>query len=580
MKIPKPASARDPESPLARALRSALDAPARAGRSSHPSEDELARYLRRELSPDERDRFESHVAGCASCSEELVLAVQVEDDAARAAGAAPDVAGAVAPHPRAAGRPAAPAARSAAYRPRRSGRRIWMRIAAGAVLVTGTVLLAAAGSRIVLGKLQPMLLDGLAGLAERDVSGGGASLVLASGPGVRLEAVAIAEDPRFGGGEFARATAATLRLDPGALLRGRVRGAIHLDEPRVQLIRNDRGQWNVETLAGGRVGAAVRAGDLPGAERQAREREAAGARAKERLVRLTSASIADGTLEISDHLGDGSELVLRGVDLRYSSPDPHAPAALDLVGRVGDDAGRVAFRGEIGPFEGAATPRYRFPEVVLQSLPLERVPGAPVDVSGELTFDGELASSGSGYDAIVRNASGAGDLGLCCGALHERNLAAELLASIGADAGAAGSPGAVLEQAAQSPAIASVLAQSATPFEEISGRVTIAGGSLGFSDLAVASDLFRATATGSLSSAGALDARGSVTLSPAVSAAVADALPGARMLLAQGKSIEVPFTVTGTWPDVRVEVDVVPALASLARPLDPRRLLLALRVAG
>ena len=89
-------------------------------------------------------------------------------------------------------------------------------------------------------KLEPMMLAGMSDALGRKVGGGDASLVLAGGPGVKLANVSIAEDPRFGGGDFATARSAALRLDPGALLRGQIRGDVHLDGPTVYLLRDPR----------------------------------------------------------------------------------------------------------------------------------------------------------------------------------------------------------------------------------------------------------------------------------------------------------------------------------------------------
>jgi hypothetical protein len=572
---------------LSRALAAALDAPAGHEDARHPDEGTLARYLTRELEVEARDALERHVAACARCAAELAVAAAVEADAAaEAAGAGAALGGA----PPASGTMSAPSrGTSRAERASRQARveraprrlRSLFRIAAvlAVVLLAGGVL----ASRWALGRLQPVLVDGLAGVLSRQVSGGDASLVLAGGPGLRLEDLRIAEDPSFGGGDFAAVHGAVLRLDPGEILRGRVRGAVQLDRPALQLVRDRSGRWNVETLAGRRGGRAATpdassaaARSLPGAdERRVRE-------AKERLVRLTSASIEDGTLEITDRSRDGRELVLRDVELSYASPDPRAPGSIELRGTLGTgEAQKIALRGEIGPFEGDATPRWELDEVLVQSLPLADVPGTPRTLAGELTFSGTLASEGSGIDTVVRNASGKGDLGLCCGELRERNLVAELVAALGRETDAGGGTAAtLLERARRVPVLSAALAQTDTPFEDIAGSVAIAAGTVTFDGLALDSSLFHASATGSLSSAGALDVHGTVTLTPAATTALVDLLPEARRLFAAGSELEVPFKVAGRWPDVRLEVDVKTAIARAVRGIDPRSLALLPRVAG
>ena len=504
----------------------------------------------------------------------------VDPPAQVAAAAAPATSGSrPAPVPAPPARPGATRLPAGPSRPATRRRRSWLRIAASITIVFGALAVAAAaGSRIVLGRLQPALLDGMGGLLARKVSGGDTSIVLAGGPGLQMNDVAIAEDPEFGTGSFAQVRSAALHLDPGALLRGQVRGAVQFDEPVVHLLRDTQGRWNVETLSGrGHVPAGTPATVVAAAA--STQAVQAG---KERMVRLTSASVKNGVLQISDRRGKGSDVTLRNVDLSYSSTDPTASAAVSLAGTVGSDTQRITLRGEIGPFEGSAQPRYRFDEVALQSLPLSDIPGAPAALSGELTFNGTLASSGSGLDTVMANASGDGAVGLCCGELRERNLTSELLAAITqhADGDAVAASADLLARARRTPAFAATVALDATPFQDISGSVTIAGGNVRFQDLVVDTTLFQATAAGSLSRGGTLDARGTVALTPDATAAIVALLPEAQRVFGAGSKLEVPFTVAGTWPNVRVQVDVRSALARLFRPLDPRSLVLLQRVAG
>jgi hypothetical protein len=568
-----------PDDVLARALRSVLDeAPDAAG--EHPSEAQVAAYVARELSAAEIEHLERHLATCASCTDELLAATAVEDEvraqATRVADRA-EVAASMASARTAAERSggtrrdrADRAASIPGTAPRVKRRRSWLRIAASVTIVFGALAIAAAaGSRIVLGKLQPMLLDGMGGVLARKVSGGGTSIVLAGGPGLEMNDVAIAEDPQFGSGSFAQVRSAALHLDPSALLRGQVRGAVHFDEPVVHLLRDVQGRWNVESLSG-----KARAG-MTGTTGAGATGAQVAHGGKERLVRLTSASVENGVLQISDRSGKGSDVTLRNVDLSYTSPDPRAAAAVTLAGTIGGETQRIAFSGEIGPFEGDQQPRYRFDEVALESLPLADIPGAPADLTGKLTFSGKLASSGSGFDTVMANASGDGAVGLCCGELRERNLSAELVAALTRQASGDPANGAdVLAQARRSPALAATLSLHTTPFEDISGSVTIASGKVSFQDLAIDTPLFQASAAGSLSHVGAMDVAGTVALTPAATAAIVQLLPDARSVFGAATRLEVPFTVAGTWPNVRVKVDVRTALARLTRPLDPRGLLL------
>jgi len=570
---------------FARALRGALGCAPDAAAGAHPSDGRLAAYLAHELDEGALDELERHLASCAACTDELVAAVAVEDEVRAQAARISDVPAA----PAARTQPAAstaPASRFDAARrlagatriPRVKRRRSWLRIAASVTIVFGAlVVAAAAGSRVLLARLEPVLVDGMASVLGRKVSGGDAAIVLAGGPGLRMNGIDIAEDPQFGSGSFAQVRSAKLQLDPGALLRGNVRGAVHLDEPVVHLLRDVSGRWNVESLSGkGLASSALGDGVTISGKAPAPSDQ------NERMVRLTSASVEDGVLEINDRTGSGRDVTLRNVDARYANADPRKPATISFASTVGSETQRIALRGEIGPFEGGAAPRYRFDEVILQSLPLADIPGAPADLSGELTFKGTLASEGSGFDTVMMNASGDGDLGLCCGELRELNLTAELLAALTqhTDGDAAAAAADVLARARKSPALAAVLALDATPFEDISGAVALAGGSVTFEGLAVETSLFQASAMGSVSRAGAIEAVGTLALTPAATAAIVALLPEAQRLFGAGAKLEVPFSIAGNWPDVAVRVDVHTAIARWVAPLDPRSLVLLRHVAG
>lgn len=574
---------------FARSLRAALDRP--QADDAHPDEGRIAAYVAHELDEAATEHLEAHLATCERCAAELVAVLAVEDDAQLAASFAPEVRAAAeaassAVSARTAVRHDADAARrgATASRGRTTARltrrgRSWLRIAASVTIVFGALAVAAAaGSSVLLRKLEPMMLSGMSDVLGRKVGGGDASLVLAGGPGVRLANVTIAEDTRFGG-EFASVRSAALQLDPGALLRGQVRGDVHLDGAKVQLLRDAGGTWNVETLSGrGAAAAAVGGGVALG--KAAKDGAAA---AKERTVRLASASISNGTLEIRDQVGHGRDVTLRDLDASYTGTDPTKPARITLSSMVGNgNVQRIALSGEIGPFEGGGMPRWAFDEVKLQQVRIADIPGAPADVVGELTFDGTLASTGTGLDDVLMNASGDGAIGICCGELRERNLTVELLTALTehAEGDAANTAADVLARAKQSPALAAALAGDATPFQDISGDVSIAQGNVTFEGLQVETSLFQAKATGSVSRGGALDAHGTVALSPAATAAIVALVPQSQRMFGAGGTLEVPFSVAGRWPDVDLRVDVRTAIARLMAPLDPRLLAIGLRVTG
>jgi hypothetical protein len=426
---------------------------------------------------------------------------------------------------------------------------------------------------MALDRLQPLLVAESSRLLERQVSLDGVGFALAGGPGIRVDGLRIADDPRFSNASFAEVGDAVLRTDPAALLRGRLEGSVDLDRAVVRLIRIPGGAWNVETLGdeGADTGAPRReAGRVP------RDADEPG-------VRLTSARVRDGLLEVSDRTRrGGANLVVHDLDLDVSSPDPRRPATLSLDGFVGSESeGRtVEVAGEIGPFTSGATPRWLLEQVKLERVPLSDVPGAPESVRGELTFRGRLESSGDHVGIVVANATGNGDLELTRGSLGDGNLGRELVATLDnliVPPGDGGSRPAIAElilaAAAREPALAAVLSSPETAFDELGGSVRLAASTLELHDVALETAFFDANASGTLTRAGELSAAGKLDLEPAFASAIAQAAPIIRPLLGPDGRFAVPFRATGTWPKIRLDLDLVQAVASAAS-LDPRRMAL------
>ena len=574
---------------LARSLRTIMDEPF-LDDALHLSEGRMAAYCAHELDKAKRERVEAHLTHCARCADELVTVIAVENDALLAASFSKEV--------RAAAEAASTAVESLSWRRAAARRNVdWLHrqpralrrsqpsgemrfsmrkafrvVATLTMAVVATVVAATAGSHVVLHKLESMLSARMSDTLGRQVSGGSASLTLGTRPGLKVDSVSIAEDPLFGGGNFATARSASVRLDTGALLQGRLQGDVHLDSPTVLLVRDSGGAWNVQNLAG--VGlAAARAAVGVGVPGDPGDLAMAN-----RVVRLEYATISDGTLEIRDETDDDYSFTLRNLYLSYASTDPTAPARITLTSQGDGDAAHVELTGTMGPFEGTSEPRWQLEAIKLERLHFAKMPSLP-NVSGDVSFDGTFMSSGSRFGEVLSNASGDGALGICCGEIRKRNLASELLmALVGGEA--AQNSADILAIAKQSPALGQVLSTDTTAFEDFSCAITIANGAVSFDDLNFETALFQAKATGSVSRGGALDAHGTVSLTPAATAAIVALVPQSERMFGAGGKLEVPFSLAGRWPDVDVRVDVRTAIARLMAPLDPRLLAIGPRVAG
>ena len=94
--------------------------------------------------------------------------------------------------------------------------------------------------------LQRRLTARLESVFGRSVEVGRYDFSLWGGPTLEAQAVTFGEDPRFGQEYFLRADSLTVRLRWQSVFRGHMElGAIALQHPSLNLVRNDEGDWNV-----------------------------------------------------------------------------------------------------------------------------------------------------------------------------------------------------------------------------------------------------------------------------------------------------------------------------------------------
>ena len=538
----------DRESLLPDRWRGALrdDVPA----EDHLEDARLARYLDGSVAPEDRESIESHVGRCAQCAEDLAAAVRVEADAAARA-EVPLVE-----------LPRIDLAPTRARAPRTIGLGTVFKIAAGLVLVIGAVVAGRETGRFVSSQLQPLVVARLGEWSGRFVSADRASLVLLRGPGIAVSNLEISDDPRFSEERFARFERAEVLADPGALLRGKLRGSVVLERPSLRLVRDRLGTWNVETLGrDGEESVSVDEADLDRAREQVRQ--ASRGEIEEPPVQISSADIRNGTLEIEDLGGTKKSLRLQGVSLTYRGSDG-AAGTLDLSGQVGSADDRVVVRGRIGPFDTAADPTYRLSEVELARVPVRDIPGAPVAVEGDLSFTGHVTATGRSLDAVIRSARGAGRLDVERGSIGGRNLAADVLAQIDRAVEPAAGAGNLLAVARERADLATVLADDATRFERLGGSMDLQPETMRFRSLAIQTSVFAADANVSLDLEGALAATGSVRLAPELGAIVVAAVPELSGLRDAKGALALPFRASGTWSSLDLSVDVERVAALLA----------------
>jgi hypothetical protein len=95
-------------------------------------------------------------------------------------------------------------------------------------------------------RLQRRLTARLESVFGRSVEVGRYDFSLWGGPTLEAQSVTFGEDPRFGREYFLRADSLTVRLRWQSFFRGHMElGAISLESPRLNLVRNAEGDWNV-----------------------------------------------------------------------------------------------------------------------------------------------------------------------------------------------------------------------------------------------------------------------------------------------------------------------------------------------
>ena len=114
-------------------------------------------------------------------------------------------------------------------------------------------------------RLQRRLTARLESVFGRSVEVGRYDFSLWGGPTLEAQSVTFGEDPRFGHEYFLRADSLTVRLRWQSFFRGHMElGAMALEHPSLNLVRNEEGDWNVaEWLPKSAAAAAPSSSSLP-----------------------------------------------------------------------------------------------------------------------------------------------------------------------------------------------------------------------------------------------------------------------------------------------------------------------------
>lgn len=298
----------------------------------------------------------------------------------------------------------------------------WILIALGGFCLLAIALLGAVPYLVDLPQIQAYIAQSAGQALGRQVKFSALSLSVLPLPAVILKDLQVAEDPRFGSEPFLSVGEGRFRLRLGSLFSGHVEFAeLTLERPRVELIQDGSGRWNVTSVGAGGPASSMPTGRwglvaaLPAISRirvvdgalfyQASHGSRSATRYRVEGVRLTVQGLGRGTpigIEGEAQLTPGAVLVkLDGA----VSPPPGgaglmaAPIAADisleakdlgaLAGSVlgpspalaGPVKGKLALTGTLG--RPTLTGRFDSARLVLT----ERRPGCPPAETRRLTLE-------------------------------------------------------------------------------------------------------------------------------------------------------------------------------------------------
>ncbi|MFZ1060482.1 MAG: AsmA family protein, partial [Candidatus Rokuibacteriota bacterium] len=125
----------------------------------------------------------------------------------------------------------------------------WLLIAIGALVVLAVALVLLVPYLVDLPQLKAYVAQSAAQALGRTVRFSDLSLSVLPLPAVVLKDLEISEDPRFGNTPFLKVGEGRFRLRLGPLLSRRVEFAeLTLERPRVELIQDASGRWNVASI--------------------------------------------------------------------------------------------------------------------------------------------------------------------------------------------------------------------------------------------------------------------------------------------------------------------------------------------
>lgn len=401
-------------------------------------------------------------------------------------------------------------------------RRLW-KIAASVALISGGLLSALVGGRMLGNRLEAAAVARLQSAFGDRARIENVSLSLRGGPAVDLSGLSV-RDPQ-GGEPLLTASSASFSVDMSALAQGELNGSLRLEQPVINIVRDPSGRVNVDALLPHSMGA-----------------EDIFAIASKRAVHHVE--IAGGTIRVIDRAsGQPREIRMASVDAELHGFGEGTPVHLEAKAGFESNKHNVVFRGDVGPWGRGETPSYKLDRVALNSVPLRAFPQVGSVMGGGLTFEGRLATAGETWNDITSHVSGGGEMSIVSGSIAGHNFIADVVGPVLGDQDAPGRLG-------------TLFTAKNTSFDQIRSPVTLADSRISASSVQLAGNGYEVSGRGSLDLNGQMAFTGRLEVSSDLSRELIALAPLAGALVNDDGEIAVPFSVSGTWPNVHTTVDV------------------------
>ena len=286
----------------------------------------------------------------------------------------------------------------------------WLLIGIVGLLILAAAFLALVPSLVDAPKIQAVIAHAAGQALGRPVRFDSLSLSLLPLPALKLKNLQVAEDPKFGAIPFLTVSDGRLGLKIWPLLRGRVEVTeLTLERPRVALIQEPGGRWNVASLgaaAGGAPSSAKPGGGSPGMSV---------------LPLISRVRVVDGSLNYESRSKSGNTITYRLEGLTLTARSVGLGKAIEFDGETRVAPGDLRLKlvnGSLSPAVGRPLAELALKaDVELQATYVASVVRSLVGPTPELggPVQGKLVLSGT-----LANLTGRGQLELSRLRLSER----------------------------------------------------------------------------------------------------------------------------------------------------------------